>query len=338
MNKIFKYFFLLFFITLCCETKGQTNLVYNGDFELYSSCPAEYSNPSQANYEISKCTGWNAPTIGTSDYFNVCSNLLLPFGYNVGIPKNNFGYQNAYNGNGYSGLFALEDANILPCQYREYIQTKLTQPLVAGKNYGLEYYVSLANYQAAVNSISALFTQNKLSANDNCFIVSNPQIKYTGGAITDTLGWTKISGSFTAIGGEEYLTIGFFEDTLNHLGVLPLIPDTVSLGYFSIYYYVDGISLLELSDTSTTMSCNELIPNIFTPNRDGINDVLRFTTCSKIQKISVYNRWGNEVYTSDNTNYWDGRTTSGEFCNDGTYFYIVQTEEKIYKGFVQLIR
>jgi gliding motility-associated-like protein len=316
---------------------AQQNLVYNGDFELYSSCPLETSNPSQTNYEISKCTGWNAPTLGTSDYFNVCSNLILPSGFNIGVPKNIFGYQNAYNGNGYLGLYAFWDFS--PCQYREYVQTKLNTPLTAGKSYAIEYYVSLANYQAAVNSISALFTTTKITSNDDCFIVATPQVKYTSGYITDSLGWTKISGSFLAQGGEEYLTIGFFEDTTNHVGVLPLIPDTVSLGYFSVYYYIDGIELKETQDISNPKNCSDIIPNVFTPNADGINDVLRFTTCNKIINTTIYNRWGNLVFNTENQNYsWDGKTTSGEPCIDGTYFYIIQTEEKTYKGFIQLIR
>jgi hypothetical protein len=37
-------------------------------------------------------------------------------------------------------------------------------------------------------------------------------------------------------------------------------------------------------------------------------------------------------------NYWDGRTNSGEVCNDGTYFYVIKTDEKYLKGFIQLIR
>lgn len=132
----------------CCEAKTQTNLVYNGDFEIYSSCPTEGSNTSQTNYEITKCTGWSSPTTGTSDYFNICSNTILPFGYSVGVPTNVFGFQYPQNGNGYVGLYAFEDFS--PCQYREYVQTKLNSSLTAGKSYELEYYVSLANYQAAV--------------------------------------------------------------------------------------------------------------------------------------------------------------------------------------------
>jgi gliding motility-associated-like protein len=333
LNKPFYIF--LFILLFCCEAKTQTNLVYNGDFEIYDTCPTQASYPTLL--EINKCKGWYAPTLGTSDFFNSCSNGIPGPNGNVWIPNNVVGYQNTFNGNGYVGLCAFEDIN--QCQYREYVQTKLNTPLTSGKSYSIEYYVSLANHQAAVNSISALFTTTKLSTNDNCFIVANPQIKYTAGFITDTLGWTKISGSFIALGGEEYLTLGFFEDTLNHTGVLPLIPDTVSLGYFFVYYYIDGIKLNEILNTNNAIKCNDLIPNIFTPNGDSVNDLLCFKTCSKIIKTTIYNRWGNLVFETDKQNRsWDGRTTSGESCNDGAYFYLIETEEKIFKGFIQLIR
>lgn len=333
MNKPFYIF--LFSILFCCEAKTQTNLIYNGDFEIYDTCPNQASYPSLL--EINKCKRWYSPTLGTSDYFNTCSNGIIGPNGNVWIPDNFIGFQNAYNGNGYIGIFAMYDFS--PCQYREYVQTKLNSPLISGKSYELEYYVSLANYQAAVNSISALFTTTKITSNDDCFIVASPQVKYTSGYITDSLGWTKISGAFIAQGGEEYLTLGFFEDTTNHAGVLPLVADSISLDYFSVYYYIDGIELRETQDIINPNNCSDIIPNVFSPNADGINDVLRFTTCNKITNTTIYNRWGNLVFNTENQNYWwDGKTTSGEPCMDGTYFYIIQTKEKTYKGFIQLIR
>lgn len=89
----------------------------------------------------------------------------------------------------------------------------------------------------------------------------------------------------------------------------------------------------------TSVDCFETIPNVFTPNADRINDVFSFETCDKITSTLIYNRWGNKVFeTNTAKHYWDGRTTSGEQCVNGTYFYIIVTEEKNYKGFVQLMR
>ena len=168
---------------------------------MYSSCPTQASYPSLL--EINKCLGWSAPTIGTSDYFNSCANGIWGSNGNIWVPNNFIGYQNAFNGNGYIGLYSFQNTLITECIYREYVQTKLISPLISGKQYVLEYYVSMANYQAAVNSISALFSVNRISSNGYCAIIENPQIKYMDGFISDTLNWTKISGTFTASGGEE---------------------------------------------------------------------------------------------------------------------------------------
>ena len=330
MKKPFRIFFILFTL-FCCEAKTQTNLVYNGDFEIYDTCPNNCS--FVGDLQLNKCKGWYAPTMGTSDYFNICSNNIFPLGFNVGVPKNVIGYQAPHSGNGYIGLFSFANTLSTQCIYREYVQTKLISPLILGKQYVLEYYVSMANYQAAVNSISALFSINKIITNNDCAIIANPQIKYTDGFISDSLNWTKITGTFTAIGGEEYLTLGFFEDTTNLSGVLPLLPDSITSRYNSSYYYVDGVSLTE-------SACIIKMPTIFTPNNDGANDVLYFNFCDNVRNTIIYNRWGNIVFKTESTlnHWWDGSTTDGEQCSEGTYFYIIQAGEKTYKGFIQLLR
>lgn len=79
------------------------------------------------------------------------------------------------------------------------------------------------------------------------------------------------------------------------------------------------------------------IPNVFTPNGDGINDVLAFKNLEFFQDVSliVYNRWGNKVYEASNyKNDWPGEG------HDGTYYFVLQgtslTETKY--GFVQVIK
>ncbi|PJB15554.1 MAG: hypothetical protein CO118_03000, partial [Flavobacteriales bacterium CG_4_9_14_3_um_filter_32_8] len=88
-----------------------------------------------------------------------------------------------------------------------------------------------------------------------------------------------------------------------------------------------------------------IVPNIFSPNGDGINDV--FTIKSNFLKSikgSIYNRWGELLYHWNNLNgFWDGRTLAGKEVPDGTYFYIVEMvtlkgEEKLVKGTLTLIR
>ena len=65
------------------------------------------------------------------------------------------------------------------------------------------------------------------------------------------------------------------------------------------------------------------LPNAFSPNNDGINDLYTLrdvVLCGKMH-IRVYNRWGNLVFEDvDWNNQWDGRSGNGENLPQGTYF------------------
>ncbi len=89
---------------------------------------------------------------------------------------------------------------------------------------------------------------------------------------------------------------------------------------------------------------NLFIPNSFTPNGDGRNDVFRIPPQSKIKVKSflIFDRWGHKVYNSStNASAWDGKF-NGQICAEGTYVYIItgiinNKQERI-KGTVHLIR
>ncbi|SFH11335.1 conserved repeat domain-containing protein/gliding motility-associated C-terminal domain-containing protein, partial [Algoriphagus hitonicola] len=83
------------------------------------------------------------------------------------------------------------------------------------------------------------------------------------------------------------------------------------------------------------------IPNVITPNGDGINDIWRIKGINKFVKrrIVIFNRWGDHLYEKDNyQNDW-----SANGIVSGTYYYIVWTEDRSgrtheYKGWIQVIR
>ncbi len=88
---------------------------------------------------------------------------------------------------------------------------------------------------------------------------------------------------------------------------------------------------------------NIIIPNVFTPNADSINDVFK-PRLDEITKLSfsIYNRYGNLIFETNRLNgFWDGHTTSGEPCTDGVYFCVLTgtgIDGKTYKEktFIQL--
>lgn len=89
---------------------------------------------------------------------------------------------------------------------------------------------------------------------------------------------------------------------------------------------------------------NIIIPTVFTPNNDGINDEWVVRNLQEGTRIELYDRWGLKVTTVDATDNvqkiyrWDGRTTAGKVCTSGVYYYIIIAMEQTYKGSIQLIR
>jgi gliding motility-associated-like protein len=74
------------------------------------------------------------------------------------------------------------------------------------------------------------------------------------------------------------------------------------------------------------------IPNIFTPNNDGVNDVyfIRADNLTEMTLI-VFDRWGHLVYelTSHTGNIkWDGKSQRGAECAEGVYFYTFKATGK----------
>lgn len=70
-----------------------------------------------------------------------------------------------------------------------------------------------------------------------------------------------------------------------------------------------------------------VIPNVFTPNGDGVNDVFSINGKAITDfNLTIVNRWGNTIFESNDINTsWDG-TSNGTPCLDGTYFYILKAK------------
>ncbi|HMG16812.1 MAG TPA: gliding motility-associated C-terminal domain-containing protein, partial [Saprospiraceae bacterium] len=93
------------------------------------------------------------------------------------------------------------------------------------------------------------------------------------------------------------------------------------------------------------------IPNVFSPNGDGINDKLNFFCSDKVMNIkhfAIFDRWGESVYDAidipvNDLDYgWDGKQ-KGQKANSAVYVYYIELTlidgtVKILKGDINLIR
>ncbi|MCB0792947.1 MAG: choice-of-anchor L domain-containing protein [Flavobacteriales bacterium] len=72
-------------------------------------------------------------------------------------------------------------------------------------------------------------------------------------------------------------------------------------------------------------NCEVVVPNVFSPNNDGSNDVFEIAGIEGTSnRVRIYNRWGQVIYEQQNyKNNWDARDV-----NDGTYYYEVLVDGK----------
>ena len=197
-----RLFFCIIFV--CAPAWG--NLILNSSFETYSACPSNFG-------QISNATGWSSPNLGSPDYMNACvgNNFL-------GTPVNAFGTQIPASGNGYANARVWGNVPVNTTEnYREYVQGTLSQPLVAGLPYQVDFLVSLADsFFTPIVEIGAYFSPTAFNLNSgagkNGVLNVTPQIVHSGSFLSDTVNWMPISGSFTAVGGENYIIIGNFLD------------------------------------------------------------------------------------------------------------------------------
>lgn len=201
------------------------NLVPNPGFESYTVCPIGFS---EFNGHVND---WIDPSTASPDYMNSCAN---PFP--AGVPKNGVGYQQTHGGSAYAGCY-LTGGGL----YTEYIQVQLNAPLVAGSSYEFKMYVVLHNNSnKATDDIGAYFSVAAPSSAGTGYLNGNPAPQISnpfGNVITDTLNWQLISGTFTAAGGEQYLTLGHFKPDAQTTFL------TLPYGSQGAYYYFDDVSL-----------------------------------------------------------------------------------------------
>jgi gliding motility-associated-like protein len=108
----------------------------------------------------------------------------------------------------------------------------------------------------------------------------------------------------------------------------------------------DSLGCVDSASVSIVVNTELEIPNVFTPNGDGVNDFFVFiANAYKEYEAVILNRWGNEVsriYVVNDNYLWDGKSQNGELAKEGVYFYQIQgilrdgTPRKDH-GFVHLV-
>ncbi|MGB3079850.1 MAG: gliding motility-associated C-terminal domain-containing protein [Saprospiraceae bacterium] len=226
---VYKIIFLLVIVAWAGHCLNAQNLVPNPDFETNTGCPVGIGLGGDL-----LCNPWQNGNAGTCDYMNACTSIPA-----VGVPNNLVGYQYPHSGVAYCGLFVKTVNNFM--DYREYLRAPLTQSLLAGHAYQVQFYISLGNIMCAATHIGAYCSVGTPPYMGFLPINVVPQVDANMGFLNDTVGWTLIEGCFVAMGGENYITIGNFHDNASTpIDPLCTMPEQKS------YYLVDDVSLVEI--------------------------------------------------------------------------------------------
>ncbi|MDQ3111742.1 MAG: VWA domain-containing protein [Bacteroidota bacterium] len=226
----------LLFISFGCSLRAQ-NLVLNPSMESYTY-PVIRTWPGTVEPGQSILPGWVTPTKGTADFYN--SDLSVCDGYPIA---------KARTGEGRCALImGLGTQNVGAYNYKEYIQGKFATPLEAGKKYCVKFFVTLDRASPYTSTgIGAYISDKAPLSYYKEPLPHEPQI-ISHRLITYEDGWTEISGTYVAKGGERFITIGSYSDTsvvtLSSLGKSPL--KSVSSGHImrSAYFYIDDVSVM----------------------------------------------------------------------------------------------
>jgi OOP family OmpA-OmpF porin len=311
-----KLLLILFLLSTTFAGKAQ-NLVPNGDFEQYFSCPSGISQFDLVFYWINPA--YNPPFLNaTPDYFHQCS-----LSASSGVPQNNFGSQAAHSGNAYCGGIIWYGGPTTP-NYRENIEAPLTSPLTANQCYHFEMYVALAEQSDhTTSSIGVYFSDTLITVNNYLPLPYTPQIVNTTGFVTDTANWTLISGNYTATGGESYLVIGNFYDDIN----TPAQPTNFGI-FQETYFYIDDVSLTPCTGMEE-QNTNEAITIYPNPVKDEL-----IISSKQLGEIKIYDVMGKEIYrtTSLSSDFRPDsyRVPTSDF-KPGIYFLEINTGKEIYR-------
>ena len=250
------------------------NLVPNPSFENYTECPDSVCELP---------TGWYSFSY-TPDYYNSCASIAS----NYSVPYNTKGYQPAYEGNGYIGVFCYG----MLSSAKEYVAAELSQPLSIGQTYYVQFHAVLSDKigtTCAIKNLGALFTTTSF-AQPVCTLTPSllpPNYAHITSAnyVTDTANWTAVTGSFVADSAYNYIALGNFFDDAN--------TDTITLNglFCDAYYLIDDVYVSTSPPVSITEAPNQ---NIVTFYPNPARDYLHIEDENlKPVHIAIYNINGN---------------------------------------------
>lgn len=208
------------------------NLVIDPGLEDTLKCPmsiGRFYHPTNTNERYLE--HWRATTLASPDYHNIC-------GFN--------GYQ-PRTGAGYAGIILYD-----PTEYREYITALLSAPMEPGECYYIECWVALSSGSTmAVDEFQFHFSNGvplsmQFPPPGPLALTAHLQAEV---APTDT-SYQHVCGFYTAVGGENAVTFGNFQNNAN-----TTLTQVSAVGQVGSYYHIDDVTVTLLDLGPDTLIC-----------------------------------------------------------------------------------
>jgi gliding motility-associated-like protein len=322
------------------------NFIPNPSFEEYGCLPTQFSQVIDTNIVwedgVYCVNNWQSGTLGSSDYFVNAPGAFWP---NIPTPLP--------SGQATAGFFIINypdvlgfDGNIDEGIYLEYLKTCLTQPLQPGNSYNLQLNlngIGMSSFGNALTNIwfgpveitlfgSSICMQSAIQT-ASCPAVSADWVELGNASYQADGTWQLLNIPFTALHSIQSIMIGGPCSPPSDFIFSEANGET-----FEPYFILDKVALNEIN----VEDCNFdlIIPNIITPNSDGVNEFFIIQNLPENTEVVIFNRWGNLVFSSTNyQNNWNGKNTSGKDLVDGVYYYTFKTAAgKLGRGYIHLLR
>jgi gliding motility-associated-like protein len=282
---------------------------------------------------------------------------LINLSWQENVPWSNYRYdvyRETFSG---SGIFDFVDSTVT--------QTYADTGLVNGKTYCYKI-VSIGQYSDTALP-RPLFNSSQIRCDVPIDIIPPCQPKVTISKdceiVKNTLTWTNPNTYCSDDGMKYFIYFGATSsstlqliDSVNDINTITYIHESSFEGVPSVAgcYAVTAIDSTGNESPIVTKKCVDncpvyVLPNVFSPNGDGINDLFQPLMPYRFVKdvdMKIFNRWGTLMFeTTDRDILWDGKNSSTKkMCPDGVYFYICTVNEihvdgiepHTLKGFIQL--
>lgn len=258
------------------------------------------------------------------------------------IPVTPVGQVNSFEGNGIAGFIATGQNH---SDFRTYLQNELSEALEVGQKYRVTLRMCngiwTAGSQAGLKTsdIGLHFSVAPPVQVDYHPIMATPQVKLDSTFFSRD--WAKIYFTFEATDAFEFMTLGVFGDDGGKT-IEVVEGDSPQFAY----YFVDQVEIMPIGLPEQTFTGDDdprrngdanqhggnpdlgepasvYIPNAFTPNEDGENDLFLPVIPTVVSyHLQIFNRWGEQVFESVNPqNGWDGTARKGRKAEAGTYIW-----------------